>query len=75
MQLESTLTCPLCGYHISTLLAVLAGVVVATALIGWFSMHHFSNADSEIFNKFGPVSGAEGVPCAIMTSCPPDSSR
>jgi hypothetical protein len=32
-------------------------------------------ADSEIFNKFGPASGAAGVPCAIVTWCPMDSSR
>jgi hypothetical protein len=31
-------------------------------------------ADSEIFNKFGQASGAAGVPRAIMTSCPMDSS-
>ena len=30
--------------------------------------------DSEI-NKFGPASGAAGVPCVIMTWCPMDSSR
>ena len=32
----------------------------------------FTNANSEIFNKFGPVSKAEGVPCATVTSGPPD---
>jgi len=31
-------------------------------------------ADSEIFNKFGQASGVAGVPRAIMTSCPMDSS-
>jgi hypothetical protein len=34
-----------------------------------------AKADSETFNKFGPASGAAGVSCVIMTSCPMDSLR
>ena len=34
-----------------------------------------AKSDSEIFNKVGPASGAAGVPCVIMTSCPMDSWR
>jgi len=59
-----------------------ATIFVAHALDGFHSRTwsqgappstFYQKADSEIFNKFGPTSGAAGVPCVIMTSSPTDS--
>jgi hypothetical protein len=50
-------------------------VAALNRLKAGYGLHAPQKADSEIFNKFGPASGAAGVPCVIMTSCPMDSLR